>query len=334
MLNQFISTAQAGRLIESGAVLFVAGSGQALASLPKGRWIGGSTPYFMTPDGGMVDHEHVFCTVVEGAQDMRIAVVREDDLQAIVRDRLPSGFSYVLIPAFTGVHKRFALEAPGLPKLYEQPLVGWVTGVELTELGKVSPTVVDGATGQVYEDAGLVMHVGLSQNVFAEADIVNLFTQGSGPDIVFSETGFSASQCEVDGKRVDFASWLREQEVDTSLPLVSSYAGAMINVSFQAVLPDQVEFYAPVVAGRVYRLAAPVGDYAEAYGSYCTGLHAQGAGNALSFNCILNYQYAALQGRTTGGFIGPVTFGEIAYILLNQTLVRLDLSSAQLGAAA
>ena len=31
-----------------------------------------------------------------------------------------------------------------------------------------------------------------------------------------------------------------------------------------------------------------------------------------------------MQGQTTGNFTGPVTFGEIAYILLNQTLVKLD----------
>ena len=40
-----------------------------------------------------------------------------------------------------------------------------------------------------------------------------------------------------------------------------------------------------------------------------------------SCNCILNYLYGELEGKVTEGMYGPVTFGEIAYQLLNQTLV-------------
>jgi hypothetical protein len=197
--------------------------------------------------------------------------------------------------------------------------------VDLTEIGQAAPVVVDGRTGAAHENAVAIMHVGLQGDYAAEADIINLFTQGEGDDIIFPEGGFSAGICHVNGKEVNFAEYLRTHRADTSLPLVSSYAGAMINVSFQAEHENWVEFYAPVVAGRTYRLAAPVGDYPRAYGAYCAE---QQAGAALSFNCILNYQYAALEGKTTGGFIGPVTFGEIAYILLNQTLVRLDVKLA------
>ena len=71
-------------------------------------------------------------------------------------------------------------------------------------------------------------------------------------------------------------------------------------------------------------LAQPIADYPAAYGKL---IAAQGTVPTLSFNCILNYLNASLEGRTTTGFVGPVTFGEIAYILLNQTLVRLDIGS-------
>ncbi|RME83260.1 MAG: hypothetical protein D6785_06920, partial [Planctomycetota bacterium] len=40
-----------------------------------------------------------------------------------------------------------------------------------------------------------------------------------------------------------------------------------------------------------------------------------------SCNCILNYLYGKLEGKKTGNITGPMTFGEIAYVLLNQTLV-------------
>jgi hypothetical protein len=43
-------------------------------------------------------------------------------------------------------------------------------------------------------------------------------------------------------------------------------------------------------------------------------------------NCILNFMFGELEGKAIGGVQGPVTFGEIAYQLLNQTMVviRID----------
>ena len=42
-------------------------------------------------------------------------------------------------------------------------------------------------------------------------------------------------------------------------------------------------------------------------------------------NCILNYVYSELEGKKTGTLTGPMTFGEIAYQLLNQTIVYLTI---------
>jgi hypothetical protein len=42
----------------------------------------------------------------------------------------------------------------------------------------------------------------------------------------------------------------------------------------------------------------------------------------------LNYLYSGLEGRNTAPFVGPITFGEIAYQLLNQTLVYLQMQDA------
>jgi hypothetical protein len=37
----------------------------------------------------------------------------------------------------------------------------------------------------------------------------------------------------------------------------------------------------------------------------------------------LNFQYGKLEGKDLGAFYGPVTFGEIAWQVINQTLVYL-----------
>jgi hypothetical protein len=57
----------------------------------------------------------------------------------------------------------------------------------------------------------------------------------------------------------------------------------------------------------------------------------QNVGDNLIFscNCILNYLYADLEGKKTADFTGPITFGEIAYQLLNQTLAYITIEDAQ-----
>ena len=42
-----------------------------------------------------------------------------------------------------------------------------------------------------------------------------------------------------------------------------------------------------------------------------------------SCNCILNYLYGELEGKKIDNISGPITFGEIGYQLLNQTLTFL-----------
>jgi hypothetical protein len=64
-----------------------------------------------------------------------------------------------------------------------------------------------------------------------------------------------------------------------------------------------------------------VADYAGAFRSRLSATDP--AGVVFGCNCILNFLYGELEGQAIGGVQGPVTFGEIAYQLLNQTLVTI-----------
>ena len=333
MKNLYLTQADAAALVRSGVIAVFAGSEDALRTLPSGNWIGGTSPYFMTETGGAINSEQLFCTVLNEAAEARVVSLDVGSLPRLTAERFGNGFSYVLMPAFTDVHRAYAIEGPAYPGLCDQPVMGWVTGVLLSELGTRTPKVFDGTTGQAHDDRALVMHIRLPTAVTAGLDIVNLFTQGTGPEILFPVDGFSAGACTVDGVAVNFASYLTDNAIDTKLPLVADMAGAPVNVAVQAVdaASGSVSFYAPVMTGESYRFAQPISDYA---GAYATGAGAgtderDEPGRMLACNCILNFLYAELEGRTTGGFVGPVTFGEIAYVLLNQTLVRLNLISTQ-----
>lgn len=326
MKNEMLTVSEVSGRIEAGDVMVIAGDEALLAQLPKGAWIGGTTVYFVTESGGAVVRDKLFCTTITEATGATPRHVDVDGLPGIAAGYKPGGVTMIMIPAFSVAHSQFAVDGQTYPGLFDQPLAGWISGVHLDDIGKRAPKVFDGTTGKAYDEGAALLHVALPEGVTADLDILNIFAQGNDANLTFtfSEGGFSAKTALVNGAEVKLADYITEHKIDTRLPLVANYAGALVNVSIQSVdtATGEVKFYAPVVAGVEYRLANALGSYSQAF--------AKGAGDAgdgqYSCNCILNYLYGELEGQRTGGFTGPVTFGEIAYILLNQTLVRMDIN--------
>ncbi|MEM6928731.1 MAG: hypothetical protein AAF602_17465 [Myxococcota bacterium] len=158
----------------------------------------------------------------------------------------------------------------------------------------------------------------------ARVDIVNPFEPGHGDVLRFPEGGFEVRDVVVDGRRVSFAGYLEEHHVDTRMPLVTDRDGALVNVSLEMVDPvsDVVTFHAPVFPEVAYRMAKPIGDYVSTLAA-CEP--AEPGTQTFSACSMLNYVYGQLAGRPTGLAPGPVTFGEVAHQLLNQTLVTLTI---------
>lgn len=323
MKNKMMTVSETSAAIENGGFYVIAGDESALGKLPKGNWIGGTSVYFLSETGGKVDQDNLFVTEFEAMAGANTRYLSVEDLPHLAEGYQDNGASIILIPAMSAAHQAFAIDGAGYNGLFDQPLMGWVTGVHLDNLGTQSPKVFDGASGQSYEDGVVLMHLDVGVDKAADIDIINLFKQDDAGDLItFKTTGFSTTKALVNGEEVDFAAYLTDKGVDTRMPLVANYAGAMINVSFQAVDADQnkVDFYAPVIEGAEYRIAKTPGDYASEF----SGLVGEGGADEFSCNCILNYLYGELEGKKTGGFTGPATFGEIAYVLLNQTMVRMS----------
>jgi len=314
-------------LIRRGETLLLAGDESPLSRLPRGKWIAGTIPYFMSEEGGVVDRRRIF--VERLPERFEYAGIRRYDENGIARvySDLPSNAMGVIIaPYASRVHLSFALNAPRYEKFATAPLFGWISGVHLSDVGTVTPKVFDGTTAEALDGHAAVMHVALPPGKRADIAILNIFEKGTGPAITFPVTGFSATVADIDGRQRNFAEYVEETGLDTRLPLVADYCGARVNVSFQAVdrSKGEVRFYAPVFAGVHYHHARPIEDYVDAFVSALpTGLTER---IALSCNCIVNFVNSSLEGRTTGDIVGPITFGEIAYQLLNQTMVYLTVS--------
>ncbi|MCA0941419.1 hypothetical protein LCM08_16535 [Salipiger pacificus] len=154
---------------------------------PSRRWIGGTSVYFMTEDGGQVDQKNLLVTEIEAAEDARPVLYEGEELPSLTMGRFERGLSVILIPAFSRAHETYAIGAAEFPGLFDQPFMGWITGVALDDLERVRPMVFDSSRGTAHEDGALVLHVKLPADPTANVEFLNLFEQdGFGPEISFT----------------------------------------------------------------------------------------------------------------------------------------------------
>jgi hypothetical protein len=312
------SIADVSRMIEQGRVLLLAGDENLLSKLPSGKWIGGTSVNFVSDEGGTTDRDRVFVTdITEHAADAKIRRYDAVSLGSIASDYSENGFTVIIVPGLSDIHGTFAKQIQTFEGVFNTPLIGWISGVHLSEIGTRIPKCFAGTPAPLTAEA-VAMHVTLPPGQAAHIDIITFDTEG------FASEG----KCHIGGVATSLASYIADRKIDTQLPLVADYNGAMINVSIQSVdaADDKVQFYAPVFKDIKYRFAKPVLDYA---GVFARDVGAKDANTiAFSCNCILNYAYAELEGKKTGSFVGPVTFGEVAYMLLNQTLAHISIEQA------
>lgn len=316
--------------IQAGEFLSIAADESVLAQLPAGNWIGGSIPYFMSEQGGKVSRDEIFVNTIVGVQSNnppRITIYDNNSISRIAKDAPAHGFTLVILPASSDVHLNYAQNAPEFPNMFFTPIVGWISGFHLDDDAKAK--VGFGPGGNLLMDQQAVaMHIPLPEHQMANVNIINLFEEGAGPAIEFPTTGFSAGTCSIDGQAGNLAQFIQEHHIDTRSPLVADYSGIKVNVSIQNVDAEagRVDLYAPVFEGVKYHFAKPIEDYIHDFENEVKRNDTNHI--AFSCNCILNFLYSELEGKKTGHITGPITFGEVAYQLLNQTLVYMTLTEA------
>lgn len=324
MKSAMLTVPEVISLIRKDIPLFIAADENALKQLPQGQWIGGTIPYFMTENGGLVSSELLQVTPIPALhQSICIKEYSAEQLGQISENYFKDGFSLIIIPAFSKSHEEFAKNSSTYKNIFIQPLVGWICGTNLNDQGAV-PKVFNGATQKSMTDKALVMHISLPEHLKAEANIINIFEQGSSDSIYFEHTGFATDSAIVNGAKVKFSDYLKNKKIDLKLPLVADYFGAKVNVSFRDIQSDgSVRFYAPIFPDVEYKVASSIDNY-EA--KFIDNLKKHALKDVMfSCNCILNFLYANLEGKKAGDFNSAMTFGEIAYMLLNQTFVYVEI---------
>jgi hypothetical protein len=314
---------EASKIIASGKCLHIAGTEALLKKLPKGNWIGGSTEYFMAESGGKVTNEKLFVLEFPFAR-FAIQSYDENNIGRIAADAFGLGFSVAILPFDSAVHKIYAEKAPEFEGIFMKNIVGWISGLNLNVAGQ-TPIAVNGMTGEVFTDKAVVAHISVPVGQTVNVGIINIFEQDeSSPVIEFPSPGFSATKCLVDGKEVVFADYIAANKINTQLPIVGDYSGTGVNISFKAVENGVVNFYAPVFPGIRYRIAKTITNYEKEFNDHLSSFKDVQA--VFACNCILNFLYGELENKQIHAFFGPITFGEIAYQLVNQTLVYVTVT--------
>ncbi len=309
-------------LINEGHWLHIAGNEDLLRQLPKGNWIGGTTEYFVSESGGIISHDLLF---VDTFTPYECKIIDYDDstISNITKDAYSNGFSILIIPYNSSILGTYSKNAPDYDEMYIKNIVGWVSGSNQLKPEQV-PLSVNGFTKQYFSDKATVMHICLPNDKVADVGIVNIFEpQNDKNEIEFYDDGFSTSYCKIDGEEVILADFIRDNKINTKLPIIGDYAGADINISIKEVSDKTVLFYAPVFKNIKYRFSKEVSDYEKEFNIKLS--EHDDSGLAFTCNCYLNFLYGDLKDKKIMKFFGPITLGEIAYQLLNQTLVYVKI---------
>ena len=67
----FVNLNEAIQLIQEGKILHIAADESLLKQLPKGKWIAGTTPYFITEQGGITCKDKLFVNEISCAIDYK-----------------------------------------------------------------------------------------------------------------------------------------------------------------------------------------------------------------------------------------------------------------------
>lgn len=309
-------------LINEGKILHIAADDSLLKKLPKGNWTGGTTPYFIGEEGGEVTKDKLFVNLIDFAEEFKVGVYGKYNIFQIVEECYDNGLTLLVMPYGSEVAAKYGKEAPEVEELLMHPTLGWISGADLDEGGEYK--VYDGTTGESYTDRAVALYLKLPEDKSAMINMINIFTDDkTDPVIRFYDNDLSVTKCSVNGQEINFSEYIQKKGIDTQMPLVADYNGSYINTSIKDVENGSVSFYAPVFRNIDYRFAIPVGDYASEFIKRID--EAEAHNPVFSFNCILNFLYGDLNGKKIPPYSGPVTFGEIAYQLLNQTLVYCEI---------
>lgn len=349
MKNKLYTIKEVTDFINQGKVMLLTGSDKTLAHLPKGKWIAGTGPYVMdgigkiNADGygvkGKFDpkagpyvveqaqpSELIFVDdFTDYAEEVRIEELDETNIHEIAKRGYENGFVVVTFPIESKVYTEFANNSLNYEDIFNNPVVGYVSGCLFEDIGKVRPKIATGINGKLTDSKAAVMYIKLPANKIARTEIMNFDTiNPDSPQIVFPKTSFVQTDCTVDGKPANIADVLEsiKAKIGYYPQLITDMNGALVNRDIKIVdlQKKEVSFFSPVYEGDVYARVKENDNYQKCFNDQLVKKK-----NVIAcFSCASYFMAGKFEGKTID-FNGVYAFGEIGYQLLNKTIVTLEI---------
>jgi len=329
MENRLYSKEEVINFINAGRTMLLSGSEKALSGLPKGKWIGGTTPYFM--DGvGKVDEDKIFVddfTLI--AKNAKLEVFDSSNIQNIAKKGYDNGFIVMTVPIDSQVYFDFSDHSLEYDNIYDNPLVGFVSCCKFEDFGNVKTYSVSGLDGKLVDDKAVALYVELPKHLAARCEIMNFDTiDETTSKVVFPKTSFKQSDCLIDGKPGNISEYFEnvvKPKIGGYTQMITSQNGALINRDPRVVdtKTGETSFFSPVYAGDEYYLVKPGSDYFKMFND---NLKAKQSDVVTCLSCISYYFGGNFENRSICKN-GVYAFGEIAYQLLNKTIVTLEIDN-------
>jgi hypothetical protein len=325
--NKLLDLRTTIELIQGGRVLVISGEEKLMDKLPIGNWIGGTTPFFyFKNERGKADKSKLFVAdFTESINDFKILTLDEGLLASVNSIGFENGFSFLILPSGQKIHHSFAVNGKDYATIKNNPLIGFVAGIDLDEYrnGK-TVRLFNGDTKQSFNNNAVVMCCSLLPPKLARVSSINIFEPTYEFYLEVFEDTARVKECLINGELTNFYQFLKDNKIDVSHPLIFDQGGVYVNVSFQFLFKEtkEVFLFAPLLKGKKYYFSKKLSDYQGTFKSKLLDRVEQETSIIYNCNSILNYVHCKLN-KSSIGFSGPVTFGEIANQLLNQTLTYL-----------
>ncbi len=326
--NQLFEQNQVETLIGENRVMVLTAHIDVLKRLPKGNWIGATSPYFYVQgQKGLMNNDKIFVTdFTPYAKEFNIKSYDKELITTVAENGYKNGFNFLILPSQADITASFSQHSMSYPNVFDNPLVGLVAGAELEEWQEArNIRVFNGQTGASFDDSGVVLHVALDEGQAARLEIINVFEPNEDIVIEVEEDGPVVKDCLINGKQGNLYDFLKERDLLTiSTPFVCNLSGAKIN--FSPITFDESErtvmFASSLVAGEKFLRAHPLSNYPVAFKDAIESIPEDKDDLIFSCNCLYNYLFGDMEEHDLG-VSGAVSFGEIGYRLLNQTFTYL-----------
>ena len=93
-----ITLEETTKLIDEGKVLHIAGDISLMSKLPRGNWIGGTIPYFISEEGGIYTKERLYVNEIDFGEEVRIASYGKYNIFQIVEECYDNGLTMLIMP--------------------------------------------------------------------------------------------------------------------------------------------------------------------------------------------------------------------------------------------